>query len=99
QQAFSSPSSFRMDGAALDLPLGPAHVINFETPDSSYLPDLNLPGAGTLSLIIINKARVAGGISSYGISLSGDTLITEGQLSSGPSGLSVTLGRYEGPVF
>ena len=99
QQAFSSPSSFRMDGTILDLPVGPAHVINIETPDSSWLPDLSGSGAATLSLILVGRARVAGGVSSYGLSLSGDTLVTDGQLSSGTAGLSVTLKRYEGPVF
>jgi hypothetical protein len=99
QQAFSSPSSFRMDGAVLDLPVGPSHVLNFETADSSWLPDITSGGAASLSLIIVGRVRVAGGVSGYGVTISGDTLITADPLSAGPAGLSVTLGRYEGPVF
>lgn len=84
QQAFSSPSSFRMDGTTLDFPVGPVHVINIETPDSSWLPDISSGAAGTLALIINGRARVAGGISGYGVSLSGDSLWIDGLLTGGP---------------
>jgi hypothetical protein len=100
QLAGTSPSSFRVDGAVLDLTLGSTHRIAFATPDFSWLPDINAGGAAVLSLDIAGRARVAGGISAYGLSLSGDTLVTDGQLSgSGTPGLSVTLARYEGPVM
>lgn len=98
QTAAGSPSSFRMDGTGLEFGTVANHGITIASPDSSWLPALSSP-SGTMSLTINGRARIAGTLDGYGLSLSGDTLVTDGPLSTGPVGLAATLRRYEGPVF
>jgi hypothetical protein len=99
QTAGTSPSSFRMDGATLEFTDGVQHGVRLATPDSSWLPDISNGDAAGMNLIIVGRVQVLGGISGNSLTISGDTLITGDPLTGAPSGLSVTLDKYEGPVF
>jgi hypothetical protein len=81
QPGNGSPSAFAPSGATVEFFSFAPHNLAFADPDSSYLPAIAAPSS--LTLVVIGRARIAGGLSSGILNLNGDSLWIEGQLSPG----------------
>ena len=84
--SLASPSNFAPSGTGVEFGLSNAHVVHFTAPDSSWLPDVNSSGAATLSLQLVGRTHIKGGLAGYGLNLTGDTLVVDSTVSGGPAG-------------